>query len=128
MSEPVAHGMSESVARGIGRLNQAAIHAAGSWTPKSPMTGPNHTPIMVLLAVTFTLYEALAKNSAGKFELAVVEIRALPVVAGCRALPPDLTYADFTEKARLLSKPSADTACPLRPSAGGPGPGRRVSF
>jgi hypothetical protein len=51
------------------------------------MSGPYHTPAVVPLAVTFTLYEALAKNSAGKFELAVVEICALPVVAGCRALP-----------------------------------------
>jgi hypothetical protein len=92
------------------------------------MSGPYHTPATVPLAVTFTLYEALAKNSAGKFELAVVEIRALPVVAGCRALPPDLTYADFTDKARLPSQPPVDAAGPLRPSAGGPGPGRRVSF
>jgi hypothetical protein len=83
---------------------------------------------MAPLAETFVLFKALAENSSDTFERAAVEIGALPVVLLCPAPPPDLTYADFTEKARLLSKPSADTACPLRPSAGGPGPGRRVSF
>jgi hypothetical protein len=80
MSQPVARGMSEPVARGIWQLNHAATHAAGSWALKSPTSGPNHTPAIVPLAATFALLKALAKNSARKFELAVVEICALPLI------------------------------------------------
>jgi hypothetical protein len=83
---------------------------------------------MVPLAETFVLFKALAENSADTFERAVVEIGTLSVVPVRPAPMPDLTYADFTDKARLPSQPSADTAGPLRPSAGGPGPVRRVSF
>jgi len=36
MYAPGSRGMSENAARGIGQLNQAAIHAAGSWTLKAP--------------------------------------------------------------------------------------------
>jgi hypothetical protein len=50
----------EPVARGIEQLNQAAIHAADSWTLKSPTSGPNNAPAMVPLAATFTLFKALA--------------------------------------------------------------------
>jgi hypothetical protein len=67
MSEPVARGMSEPVARGIGQLNQAAIHAVDSWTLTSSTSGPNYAPAMVPSAATFTLFKALAKNSAKKF-------------------------------------------------------------
>jgi hypothetical protein len=67
ISEPVARGMSEPVARGIRQLNQAAIHAAGSWTLTSSTSGPNNAPAMVTLAEMFTLFKALAENSAEKF-------------------------------------------------------------
>jgi hypothetical protein len=67
MSEPVARGMSEPVARGFGQLNQAAIHAAGSRTPKSSTSGPNNAPAMVPLADMFTLFKALAEKSAEIF-------------------------------------------------------------
>jgi hypothetical protein len=47
--------------------DQAAIHAAGSWTPKSSTSGPNNAPAMVPLAEMFKFLKALAENSAEKF-------------------------------------------------------------
>jgi hypothetical protein len=67
MSDPVARGTSEPVARGIGQFNQAAIHAAGSWTLTSSTSGPNNAAAMVHLAEMFTLFKALAENSGEKF-------------------------------------------------------------
>jgi len=57
-------------------------------------------------SATFTLFKALAENSADTFQRAVVEITALPVVPVCPAPLPDLTSADSTDKARLPSQPS----------------------
>ena len=57
-------------------------------------------------SATFTLFKALAENSADTFQRAVVEITALPLVPVCPAPLPDLTSADSTDKARLPSQPS----------------------
>jgi hypothetical protein len=120
--------MSESAARGICQLNQAAIQAADSQTPKSPTSDPSNATAMAPLAEMFKFFKALAENSSDTFERAAVEIGALPVFPVCSAPPPHLTYANFTDKSRLTSQSLADNAGPLRPSAVGPGPGRRVSI
>lgn len=103
MSELVARGMPEPVARGIGQLNQAAIQVADSRTLKSLPRRPNNAPAMVPLKETSVLFKALAEKSAVNFERAAVEICALPMVPVYPAPPPELTCADFTDKVRLPS-------------------------
>jgi hypothetical protein len=88
MSEPVARGISEPVARGIGQLSQATIHAADSWTLKSPTPGPNNAPAMVSLAETFTLFKALLKIA--QIDLNAQRWRSAP----CR-------WSQFAQRRRL---------------------------
>jgi hypothetical protein len=47
--------------------DQAAIHAADSWTTKNDTSGPNSAPVIVPLAEMFKFLKALAENSPEKF-------------------------------------------------------------
>jgi hypothetical protein len=47
--------------------DQAAIHAADSWTLKSSTSGPSNAPAMVPLAEMFKFLKVLAENSGEKF-------------------------------------------------------------